>query len=588
MAIIPGPRIWEDPVERLNRLIDDTFWVNLTRAMDGSLIKAAAVDPKDWTLNPRPRIYIPPKETRQLEYYRKVAKEQPELNLDVQSLPVNITVGFYRQMNENPGVLALDMEEVVTESGEKTLKGVPFVVPGGRFNELYGWDSYFSALGLLSSGRADLAKGIVKNFVFEIQHYGLIPNANRTYYLLRSQPPFLTDLTLRTYNVIRHEPGAKEFLRRAILAAIKEYNTVWTTEPRLDPETGLSRFRPAGLGIPLECETEHFKHILAPYLKKHDMSYSEFVDAYNSGKVKEPDLDTYFLHDRAVRESGNDVSLRLERVCADIATVDLNSLLYKYETDIRDAIRKYFDDQLVVPVEFCAPGQEPNHVESSASWDRKAKKRQQAMNKYLWNEKEGYYFDYDTNNRRQGTYQSVCTFYPLWCGAASPRQAASVVAKGLPLFERIGGLTVGTEMSRKELESDCHPDHQWDYPYGWAPHQLLAWDGLRRYGFQTVAQRVCYRWLYIITKVFVDFNGTVCEKYNVTQTINPHRVDAEYGNQGVDFKGYAKEGFGWTNASYAYGLQILSVAQKRALATVTPWEIFAGKTGLKAEDEDTK
>jgi alpha,alpha-trehalase len=111
-------------------------------------------------------------------------------------------------------------------SGRESLRGLPFVVPGGRFNEFYGWDSYMSSLGLLIHARTDLCVSMVRNFCFCIKHYGKILNANRSYYLCRSQPPFLTDMALRVYDKIKHQTGAQDFLRTAVLAAIKEYYTV--------------------------------------------------------------------------------------------------------------------------------------------------------------------------------------------------------------------------------------------------------------------------------------------------------------------------------------------------------------------------
>ncbi len=95
-----------------------------------------------------------------------------------------------------------------------------------------------------------------------------------------------------------------------------------------------------------------------------------------------------------------------------------------------------------------------------------------------------------------------------------------------------------------------------------------------RYGFKEEAERLAYKWLYMVTKAFVDFNGIVVEKYDVTRPIDPHKVDAEYGNQGSDFKGVAREGFGWVNASYVFGLTIVNTHMKRALGTVTPWDAF--------------
>lgn len=567
-------RLNENPVNRLSRLIREEFWKNLTRVIDGSVIEVAGKDPKDWTDDPRPRIYVPHACPEQFAYYTKVAKERPEIRLDVCLLPEKITPEYVRGLNAKPGLLAVDMEEVDDPgTGEKMLKGRPFVVPGGRFNELYGWDSYMESLGLIANKKTHLAKSMVLNFVFCIKHYGKILNATRSYYLSRSQPPFLTDMIMRVYEVIKHEDGAEEFLQIGMFAAIKEYNSVWTAHPRLDAATGLSRYRPEGGGVPPETEASHFEHILEPYTKKHGITFQEFVKRYNDGSIKEPELDEYFLHDRAVRESGHDTSYRLEKVCANLATIDLNSLLYKYEKDISLVIRTHFKDGLKVPTDWLSGTMKPGHVETSSIWDRRSKHRKSAIDAYLWNEEKGMYFDYDTVKKEQCTYETCTTFWALWSGVASPAQAAKLVKVALPLFEEKGGLASGTERSRGVIGLD-RPNRQWDYPYGWAPQQIMAWGGLQRYGYLEDVERIAYKWLFMMTKAFVDYNGVVVEKYDVTRSIDPHRVDAEYGNQGLDFKGVAKEGFGWVNASYVYGLQMLDAGPTRALGLLTPWEEY--------------
>jgi alpha,alpha-trehalase len=538
IAVISSNHLDENPVLRLRRLIKTRFWGNLERRLDESVIELATADSKDRSVDPRPRIYVPAGAPEQYEYYVRLAEIRPELRLDVQLLPEVISDEFYLQLNERPGILALEMEEYVTDAGEKELRGLPFIVPGGIYNELYNWDSYFIALGLLEDGKVHLIKTLILNFVFEIQHYGLIPNANRSYYLLRSQPPFLTDLAMRTYRHIQHEPDAKKFLKRATLASIKEYQKVWMSEPRFDPQTGLSRYRPSGVAIPAECGDDNFTDILQPYATKYGLSISEFRVRYNEGSYDEPELDEYFLHDRGVRESGHDISLRLENVCADLATVDLNCLLYKYEIDIAKTIRDIFNDGLCVPAEFCVEGEVHDRIESSGKWEQRAKTRKQAMDMYLWNEVKGLYFDYNTRSRTQTNIESVTCFWALWAGCATPQQASVLVSKALPKFEMIGGL-VSTTVDG--TSATCHPAHQWDYPYGWAPHQVMAWDGLLQYGYKEEAERLVYRWLYLITKVFVDFNGTVVEKYDVSQTVDSHKVKGLY-NQGLGFKRYAKEG----------------------------------------------
>lgn len=304
LIVLDGAQLTEDPVDRISRRIHDMFWDNLSRRMDRSLIETVARDPKDWTNDPRPRIYVPEKLTEQYEYYTHAAESLGGLGLEVCSLPKgDVTADFIRTLNARPGILALQMQD----HGDG-VRGLEYVVPGGRFNELYGWDSYFCALGLLEVGRAHTAKDIALNLSFEIEHYGRILNANRSYYLGRSQPPFLTDLALRTYAKIHQEPGAKGFLLTTILAAIREYNRVWMSEPRFDPRTGLSRYRPIGAGMPPEVEESHFDHIIVDRATQGSMTKKEFIDAYNAGRIEDPKLDNFFLHDRAVRESGHDTS----------------------------------------------------------------------------------------------------------------------------------------------------------------------------------------------------------------------------------------------------------------------------------------
>ena len=481
--VLDEARLTENPVERLSRLIRDAFWKNLTRRLDGSSIDKAAKDPKDWTPDPHPRIYVPASCADQIRYYQQIAHAKPELTLDVQILrPSDCTPHGIRDLNAAPGILALAMESYSDEStGELKLRGLPFIVPGGRFNELYGWDSYMESIGLIIDHRVDLAEAMVKNFCFCIKNYGKILNANRTYYLGRSQPPFLTDMALRVYEKKRYETGgelALDFLQEAMFAAIKEYYTVWMCEPRLDLETGLSRYRPEGVGIPPETESTHFVHLVQPFADKHAMEYDEFVTAYNNELVSEPELDEYFLHDRAVRESGHDTSYRLEKVAANLATVDLNSLLYKYETDIARTIDVFFNGNLQLSPDWCtgSPLLKAEQQERAEVWFRRAELRRHAIDRYLWNEEKGMYFDYDTVNKSATEYESATTFWALWAGLATPHQAEALVEKALPKLEAFGGIMSGTEDSRGAI-SLSRPSRQWDFPFGWAPHQILAWTG---------------------------------------------------------------------------------------------------------------
>jgi alpha,alpha-trehalase len=564
--ILDEARLNENPVSRLKRLIITYFWKNLTRQVTEFTILDMAKDTKIESEEAKlPRIYIPYNEKEQFYYYSQIAEKHKDFNLQVVYLPEKITAEYVESINDIPGLLALAVRHKSDNYGD--LEGYPYIVPGGRFNEQYGWDSYFEALGLLSCGKLEPCIGMCENFIFEINNYGKILNANRSYYLCRSQPPFLTDMTLQIFNYMNEKLGKKDlgFLKRAFLAAIKEHKEVWCSSPRLDRESGLSTFHPDGKGIPPETEATHFLSVLQPYCEKYNVSFEEFQQKYNEGIIKEPELDEYFLHDRAVRESGHDTSYRLEEICANLATVDLNCLLYKYEKDIAFVIKTYFDDELYYD----------GAMETSAMWEAKAETRKELIEKYMWNESESLYFDYNIKTREQSTYESVTAYYALWAGICTPERAEVLIDNSLYKFEAFGGLVSGTEKSRGDISVN-KPSRQWDYPFAWAPHQIMVWEGLKRYGRQDVAQRLSYRWAYLMTLAFVDFNGIVVEKYDATSERQPHKVEAEYGNQGSGFKGVATEGFGWVNASFLLALQNLDTLGTRALGMVTsPTDFFA-------------
>ncbi|CAH2351946.1 cytosolic neutral trehalase [[Candida] railenensis] len=588
--ILDEARLNENPVDRLNRLITTQFWKALTRQVSDKNIAEMARDSKiqEEVIDPKTgeilksqvshRLYIPYDREDQYKYYIHLRDSNPDVNLDVQYLPKVIDGEFVKSINKKPGLLALASKHDPADPTK--LISQPYVVPGGRFNELYGWDSYMETVGLLVSATSQanaeylrLSRGMAENHIFEIDHYGKILNANRSYYLGRSQPPFLTDMSLRIYNKTIElyegdadvEEDAKNFLARATRSAIKEYETIWCHEPRLDKESGLSCYHPEGKGIPPETEATHFDSILEPYAQKYKVTKPEFIEMYNNELVSEPDLDIYFLHDRAVRESGHDTSYRLEGKAAYLATVDLNSLLYKYETDIASALEKHFlnDDKY----------KELFANESVAKWTKRAEDRKHNITKYMWNEEEGIFYDYDVKKRKMTNYESATTFWPMWSKVASKEQAAKLVNQSVSKFEEYGGLVSGTLKSRGPIGLD-RPSRQWDFPYGWAPQQILAWIGFQNYGYEGVTRRLSYRWLYLMTQAFVDFNGVVVEKYDVTQRIAPHKVTAEYGNQGSDFKGVATEGFGWVNASYIFGLTFANLHAKRCLGTLTDPEVF--------------
>ncbi|TPX36656.1 alpha,alpha-trehalase [Synchytrium microbalum] len=650
-------RLNEPPVTRLARRIGENFWDSLTRRIDEQGLLVIGSDPKDRATNPIPRIYVPYEDEFALQYYQKVAekysKRDPPIPLEVIKLPQDITPEYVMTLNDTPGLLSLALRVTDRGTDKEVVKGTPYVVPGGRFNEMYGWDSYFEALGLLVDERPKLAASMVENFCYEIEHYGKILNANRTYYLTRSQPPFLTDMAIQTLKVLQQFHGneydaarSKRWLGQALRASVKELFSVWLAAPRLDRNVGLCKYHPSGKGVPPETEATHFDHILQPYAKRYNLSVEEYIEKYNSGEIHQPELDEYLLHDRAVRESGHDTTYRFEKICAHLATVDLNSLTYKYMIDLSKSIKSLYDGWFTVSVRrgkddvhwkqfnswletvkkygvedsigkpatlskdgsvtydsWTGPGGEwdsswgagiividdhaattpvsangfsapmvdesdpttfitytiPEHDDSKTFtvsinhrlFDALAKRTRDLINLYLWNEEAGLYFDFDCSRANRTTYESVTTLWPMWASLSNPAQVDRMLPIALSKFEVAGGLVAGTESSRGPISLD-RPNRQWDYPFGWAPHQMLAWKGLAQYGYRDVAERLAYRWMYTVMRAFVDFNGVVVEKLDVVGMT--HRVAAEYGNVGADFKRVVKEGFGWMNASVKVAL----------------------------------
>jgi len=521
-------KIEELPALRISRMIREVFWDDLTRTMDEEGISKIVGDEKaESTIK---RVYVPFADTTAQRYYANLALQY---DLEVVVLPKEITPEFVKSINDKPGILSLKLE------GEK---GAPFVVPGGRFNEMYGWDSYFEGIGLLLDGRIDLAKGMVENFCYQIEHYGKILNANRSYYLTRTQPPFLSSFIREVFEA--DESLGKVWLEQVLETAIKEYETVWMEKDQRLTSNGLNRYLAQGIGIPPETEPGHFDEVLAVFGSKHQLTPKDLVEKYQKGEIIDKDLDKYFIHDRSLRESGHDTSWRLDNCCADLNTVDLNSLLYKYETDFAFLIETYFCDKFKTD----------KGVYTSEFWLSKAKTRKELVNSLLWSEEQSSYFDYNIKSKSLTNFDSATNFYPLWANLCTQEQAKKMV-RNLMLNFRVKGGIVATSKKAVEKLSQGKVQRQWDYPNGWAPHQMLIWKGLLNYGFKKEAQELAYRWLWMITRNAVDYNGTIPEKYDVVSCT--HKVYAEYGNVGTEFDYITTSGFGWMNASYQYGLSIL-------------------------------
>jgi alpha,alpha-trehalase len=410
----------------------------------------------------------------------------------------------------------------------------PYVVPGGRFNEMYGWDSYFILLGELLDNRTDLARGTVENFFYEIDHYGAVLNANRTYYLTRSQPPFLSSMVLAVYNAeLPADPkAAHEFLKESLPYLIRDHN-LWITQPHLDLTTGLSRYFDLGYGpVPEMGDDDTYYTTVIHWLVAHpsdaNSTYLEPSPVCIATTCKQPNADGHILSpsfyqgDRAMRESGFDTSFRFGPFSGstqDFAPVGLNSLLYKYERDIAFI--------------HATLGDSANAI----IWSSTAGDRLNTINSLMWDDASGLYYDYNLRTHQRSTYPYVTTYYALWAGVASPAKAARMVAN-LPLFNRPGGLTMSTFTSGE----------QWDQPYGWAPTNWLATVGLIRYGYIGDALTIGRHFTNTVAINYAH-DGTIREKYNVVDSSANIAVAAGYKENVI--------GFGWTNGVYTAMQQLL-------------------------------
>ncbi len=505
-------------------------WQTLTRSMEDC---KSIADPK---LKEQPVLYVP----HDFQLPAKVHALESACGVRVQQLPKSID-----------HIDALTPQEV----GQQGLLYLPnpYIVPGGRFNEMYGWDSYFIIRGLLDDNQLNTARGMIENFFFEIDHYGAVLNANRTYYFTRSQPPFLTSM-ISAYLTAEKAQGHddRQWLEKAYGYAQRDYD-LWTHDPHLAGDTGLARYFDFGEGpVPEMGDDPHYYAQVTSYVATHptqsdsylagsanttmapaasigpvftvqvcgggqpsasaSASSSTAASQFCAAQEKVSLSEDYYKGDRSMRESGFDISFRFGPFSGSthhFAPVCLNSLLYRAETDM---------EQMATTL---------GKPEQARRWHERAELRKSAINKYLWKQDSGMFFDYDFLTKQQSSYDYVTTFYPLWAGLATPEQAHAV-AQNLGTFERAGGVAM----------SDRITGVQWDLPYGWAPIQLLAVEGLRRYGFHDAADRISREFVSTVLQNF-QREGTIREKYNVVTRTTDANVTVGYKSNVV--------GFGWTN-----------------------------------------
>ena len=518
-----------------------TSWDTLSRSMTEC---KSVRDPKVTTA---PIVYLP----KDMPVPASLAKLHTECGVEIEHLPRVITqLGDLRPEKDlkRPGLLYLPN---------------PYVVPGGRFNEMYGWDSYFIVLGLLTDNRLELARGIAENYFFEIEHYGALLNANRTYFLTRSQPPLLADMIReiheadlrptrlaatpdattaqdgtapKTLALHSNKSNANQWLAHAYEVANRDYS-LWTSpihQATIDGKpTGLARYFDVGEGPVLEMADDStyypdaLRYLLAhrdearDYLVPASSPDSASCDKTLTAVCRAAEVDgtrlsrDFYKGDRADRESGFDTTFRFGPFSGSThhyAPVCLNSLLYRYELDMAGFAR-----------ELGKPADEK-------LWQQRAKARKAAIDKFLWDPSQHRYTDYDTVLKQHGTYIYASEFYPLWAGIASPKQAADTLLD-LSKLENGHGLAMSTR----------NTGQQWDKPFGWAPNHYFAILGLRQYGYTADADRLAQKFR---TDVETNYQreGTIREKYDVLTGSTTTQVTFGYKANGV--------GFGWTNGVY--------------------------------------
>lgn len=383
----------------------------------------------------------------------------------------------------------------------------PYVVPGGRFREIYYWDSYFTMLGLKADGRDDLVEAMLDNFTSLIERYGHIPNGTRTYYLSRSQPPFFALMLDLSAN---NDTTAKA---RRLNALRTEYDWWMRGQNCLDA-TG------ACLRVVRMPDGSLLNRYWDDRESPRDESWAEDMATARKaalGSALPRSAPTVLRDLRAGAESGWDFSSRwladgisLTSIhTTDIVPVDLNALLWAAERRIAAGCRDVADASCV------------------SDFTRRASARQASLRRYLWQESQLYYADWDHRKRKPTNVLSAATLYPLFVGMASAREARLVADTARARLLAQGGLRTTTNRTGE----------QWDMPNGWAPLQWVAIDGLARYGHAPLAKDIAGRWLTTVTTAYRE-TGKMLEKYDVEE--QKPGGGGEYPLQ---------DGFGWTNGT---------------------------------------
>ncbi len=396
----------------------------------------------------------------------------------------------------------------------------PYIVPGGRFREIYYWDSYFTMLGLQVAGDTQMIRDMVENFAYLLDEIGHIPNGNRSYFVSRSQPPYFAMMV----GLLAEEEG-DEVLGEYLPQMEKEYR-FWMDgagypngERRVGGGTG-----DLGSQEPHGPRTSHRRVVLMPNGRVLNRYWDDYPEPRQ--EAYQEDVETARQSDRAPRvvyrnlragaESGWDFSSRWLADGKTLATIEttnilpicLNALLYNLERTLARAYALQGDG-----------AKQQQYVQLAGE-------RRDTMQTYMWDDVHGAFQDYDFVERRQTGRWSLAMSYPLFFEFATPEQAERVAVTIERDFLKPGGL----------ITTPVTTGQQWDAPNGWAPLQWLTIKGLRNYERDQLADTIAGRWIDINEKVYAS-TGKMMEKYNV--------VDIFLAAGGGEYLG--QDGFGWTN-----------------------------------------
>lgn len=382
-----------------------------------------------------------------------------------------------------------------------------YIVPGGRFNEQFYWDSYFIMRGLAVDGKWDMIEGMVKNMSYLIRKFGHIPTANRTYFLSRSQPPLFSHMV----RLLASKQGNQALLEY-LPYLLAEYRFWMKGRRKLAIQEHKAYLRVAEMpnGILLN---RYYDNVVTPRPESH----REDTETASHSKGRLPDR--VFLHLRAAAESGWDFSSRwfadgqdINTIhTADIVPLDLNCLLYDHEMTLAHIYRLLYQPVL------------------ARRFEQQAVRRRRAIHEYCWNDSTGLFHDYNFHRHEQTDVKSIASVVALFTEVATKEQAAQIAKNIENNFLQTGGL----------LTTLHHTGQQWDSPNGWAPLHLFAVEGLKRYGYLQLADEIRQRWLDVNEAVFAKHHKLV-EKYNV--------IDGEGLGGGGEYP--LQDGFGWTNGVY--------------------------------------